>query len=106
MEITIVNEFKYRHATRDDICFLAYFSDPDMEIDIESLHEACEIGIDYNLINNIQKSQFKELVGEALVELYSEDIIRFPSSESVTLTTKGENMFIVDNMLYSVVGKK
>ena len=106
MKTTIVNEFKYRHATGVDISFLACFSDLDMEIGIDSLCEACRVGIDYQLIDNLRKKQLQDLVGEALVELFSEDIIRFPSNESVALTSKGEKMFIEDNMLYSVVGKK
>ena len=104
MKITIVNEFKYCYG-RSDIGFLANFVEPDTTLDVDSLQEACQIGIDSQLINGLRKSEFLDLFNEALAELFTENIIKFLNSKTVMMTSNGENMFIENNMLYSSVGQ-
>lgn len=105
MKITIVNEFKYCY-NRSDTLGLALFIEPDTTLEFDSLKEACEIGIDRQLIDNLSKSKFLDLFNEALVELFAENIIKFVSDKILMMTESGEEMFIDKNILYSSIPQK
>lgn len=105
MKITIVNEFKYCY-NRSDTFGLALFIEPDTTLEFDSLKEACEIGIDRQLIDNLSKSKFLDLFNEALVELFAENIIKFVTDKILMMTESGEEMFIDKNILYSSIPQK
>ena len=85
MKITIVNEFKYCYG-RSDIGGLAMFIEPDTTLEFDSLKKSCEIGIDHQLIDNLSKSKFLDLFNEALVELFSENIIKPEDERTVFIS--------------------
>ncbi len=96
MKRVIINEFRYLYDDHDDIFVpLAFLGEPDLSIDIIDLQDAFKMGMSNEDKVIIRKYNFLDLFNQALVELFEEEIIEFEDSETIVVTDKGENMFII-----------
>ncbi len=93
MKRSIVNEFRY-HYNSTDINSLPNFIEPDWTISVKRLQVAFLIGMSTQEKKIIRKYKWMDMFNQALVELFSEEIINFIDSKTIVMTSKGENMFI------------
>ena len=99
MKRSIINEFRYQDK-KPEANIVTIWGAPDMSIDISTLKEAFRIGMSYDEEKNIRKYNSADLFNQALVELFGEDLIEFIDKKIVSMTEKGEELFIIPDKWY------
>ncbi|KPA10184.1 hypothetical protein MHK_009593 [Candidatus Magnetomorum sp. HK-1] len=99
MKRSIINEFRYKNK-KPEYNFVSIFGSPEMSIDVYTLQEAFRVGMSFEEKKIIRKYSFEDLFSQALVELFSEELIDFVDSKTVIMFDKGEDMFIIPDRWY------
>lgn len=99
MKKSIINEFRYQNK-KPEYDFVTIFGAPDMSIDLDSLQEAFRVGMSNEENKIIRKYNKLDLFSQALAELFEEELINFIDSQTVCMTKKGEDMFIIPDRWY------
>ena len=79
-------------------------AESEMSIEIHYLLEAFQMGMSDKEKNKIiLKYDQLDLFNQALSELYIEELIEFKNDNTILITNKGEEMFIIPNRWYKKI---